>query len=77
MSVATSYAAAYLTWRRSPLYALGYAANDVVLIILWGAALSSNPAYISVVVCFVVFLVNDVYGYISWRKMEKAQAEVG
>lgn len=27
-----------------------------------------------VVVCFVAFLVNDIYGFISWRKMENKQA---
>lgn len=32
LSVATSYIAVYLTLKRSPFYALGYAANDIVLI---------------------------------------------
>jgi len=27
-----------------------------------------------VVVCFGAFLANDIYGFISWRKMEKRQA---
>ena len=35
VSVATSFVAVYLTWLRSPWYALGYAANDVVLVVLW------------------------------------------
>ena len=34
LSVFTSFIAAYLTFRRSPYFALAYAANDVVLIIL-------------------------------------------
>ena len=34
VSVTTSFVAVYLTARRSEFYALGYAANDVVLIIL-------------------------------------------
>ena len=29
--------------------------------------------YISVAVCFVVFLANDIYGYISWHKMKIRQ----
>ena len=37
-SVSTSFAAAYLTARRSPYFALAYALNDVVLIVLWGLA---------------------------------------
>jgi hypothetical protein len=35
LSVTTSFLAVYLTFRRSPWYALAYAANDVVLIALW------------------------------------------
>ena len=74
-SVATSFAAAYLTYKRSPWFALAYAANDVVLIILWVLASITDPAYVSVTVCFGVFLVNDVYGFISWKKMGKKQTQ--
>ena len=35
LSVTTSFLAVYLTFRRSPYFALAYAANDLVLIILW------------------------------------------
>lgn len=73
VSVTTSFAAAYLTFRRSPYFALAYAANDVVLILLWVMASVTDPSYISVAVCFAVFFVNDVYGYISWRRMRARQ----
>ncbi len=73
VSVSTSFLAVYLTFRRSPYYAIGYAANDIVLIILWVIASAENMSYISVVVCFVTFLVNDIYGFISWKRMEKRQ----
>ena len=73
LSVATSVLAAYLTFRRSPLYAAAYAANDLVLILLWALATLSNTAYLSVVICFVLFLVNDIYGFISWSNMRKRQ----
>ena len=75
LSVTTSFVAVYLTFRRSPLFALAYASNDVVLIILWVLASVSNIRYISVVVCFVAFLVNDIYGYLSWQKMKVRQSE--
>lgn len=75
ISVTTSFLAVYLTFRRSPFYAVGYAANDVVLIVLWIMATIENAAYLSVVVCFVAFLANDIYGFISWQKMAKRQAE--
>lgn len=73
ISVATSFFAAYLTFKRSPFYALAYAANDVVLIVLWVMATMENTEYVSVLICFIVFLVNDLYGFINWRKMEKIQ----
>lgn len=73
ISVATSFFAAYLTFKRSPFYALAYAANDVVLIVLWVMATMEDTEYVSVLVCFIVFLVNDLYGFINWRKMEKRQ----
>ncbi len=69
MSVTTSFLAVYLTFRRSEYFALAYAANDVVLIVLWVMAALEDLTYLSVVVCFVAFLINDIYGYISWRKM--------
>lgn len=74
VSVTTSFLAVYLTFRRSPLYALGYAANDVVLIVLWLLAAREDRGYLSVVVCFAAFLANDIYGFINWRKMEKLQS---
>lgn len=74
-SVATSFAAAYLTMRRSPYYALWYAANDIVLIVLWTLAAFKDISYVSVIICFIAFLVNDIYGFISWRKMEKRQSQ--
>ncbi len=77
VSVATSFWAVYLTFRRSPLFSLGYAANDLVLIVLWVLASLEDVSYLSVVVCFAAFLANDLYGFISWRRMEKAQAGAG
>ena len=50
-------------------------ANDIVLINLWILASIYDIRYISVVVCFVAFLFNDVYGFISWQKMKNRQSE--
>jgi len=74
LSVTTSFAAVYLTFRRSPLFALAYASNDIVLIVLWIMASTHDTRYISVVVCFAAFLINDIYGYISWQKMKLRQS---
>lgn len=75
ISVTTSFVAVYLTFKRSPYFALAYAANDIVLIILWVLASLSDVCYISVVVCFVAFLFNDIYGFISWQKMKLRQSK--
>ena len=74
-SVTTSFIAAYLTFRRSPFFALAYASNDVVLLILWIMAAFEDISYLSVIICFAMFLINDLYGFINWTKMEKRQAE--
>ena len=73
ISVTTSFLAVYLTFRRSAFYAIGYAANDIVLIILWVLATISDISYLSVAICFVMFLVNDIYGFINWSRMQKRQ----
>lgn len=73
LSVSTSFFAVYLTIKRSPFLSLAYAANDVVLIVLWTVAAVKDVSYISVVICFVTFLVNDVYGFICLRRIERAQ----
>ena len=75
ISVTTSFLAVYLTFRRSPLYALAYAANDVVLIVLWILATLEDFSYLSVVICFVMFLANDIYGFVNWTRIRRKQAE--
>jgi nicotinamide mononucleotide transporter PnuC len=74
-SVSTSFIAVYLTFRRSPYFALGYVANDLVLIVLWTIASFSDPGYISVAVCFLAFLANDTYSFINWKKMQRNQGD--
>lgn len=69
LSVTTTFVAVYLTFRRSPYFAIAYASNDIILIVLWTLASFSDIRYISVVVCFIAFLFNDVYGFMSWKRM--------
>ena len=73
ISITTSFFAASLTMLRSSYYALGYALNDIILIVLWILASIENPAYIPVVINFTIFFFNDIYGFISWRKRELEQ----
>ena len=73
LSVTTSFVAAYLTFRRSPYFARAYAANDVILIVLWVLAGLEEARYLAVVVCFGAFLFNDLYGFMRWREMGRRQ----
>jgi nicotinamide mononucleotide transporter PnuC len=73
ISVTTSFLASYLTFLRSSYYALAYAANDVVLIVLWILASLADISYLPMVMCFVMFLVNDMYGFLNWRRMQRRQ----
>ncbi len=73
VSVTTSFAAAYLSFRRSEYFAFAYALNDIVLIVLWIMATFEDLSYLSVIICFAVFLVNDIYGFLNWQKMKKRQ----
>jgi len=75
VSVATSFLASYLTLKRSPYYALAYAANDIVLIVLWILASIERVTYVAMVICFTLFFINDIYGFVNWKRMQKRQAE--
>lgn len=73
LSITTSWLASYLTFFRSPYYALAYAANDIVLIALWIFAAITDISCLSMVFCFVMFFANDIYGFINWKRMQKKQ----
>ena len=73
LSVATSFFASLLMFMRSPLYALAYSANDIVLIVMWIMASAVDISYLSVIICFSVFLFNDLYGFINWQRMKTQQ----
>ena len=73
LSVTTSFLASYLTAMRSPYYALAYAMNDLVLIALWVIAALADISSVPMVACFVMFFLNDMYGFINWRRMEHSQ----
>ncbi len=75
LSVTTSILAASLVFLRSPYYALAYAANDVVLIVLWVLAAMADVSYLPMILCFIAFLANDLYGYVSWRRMKERQSK--
>ncbi len=73
VSVTTSFMAVYLTFRRSAYFAVAYSVNDIILIILWSLAAKTDISYLSVIICFALFLFNDIYGFISWKRMSERQ----
>ncbi len=73
ISIATSFMASSLTMLRSPYYAIAYALNDIVLIVLWVLATMSDISFLPMVLCFVIFLVNDLYGFCNWQAMKVRQ----
>lgn len=73
LSIATSFSASCLMLFRNPYYAVAYALNDIVLIILWVLATINDISYLPVIVCFVIFFINDVFGFVSWQKRKKQQ----
>lgn len=75
ISVATSFLASTYTFLRSPYFGLAYAANDVVLIVLWSMSVAEDLSYLPMLMCFVAFFFNDVYSFINWLRMKKAQTE--
>lgn len=75
LSITTSFVAGYLTYLRSPYYALGYAANDIVLIVLWILATIDDISYFPMILCFIMFLLNDLYGFHNWKKMLEKQTK--
>ena len=75
ISIFTSFYAAYISYKRSRYYALFYSLNDVVLIIMWLLACMDDINYLSMVLCFVVFFINDIYGFINWTKLLNNQKD--
>lgn len=73
LSILTSSFACILLILRSPYYAIAYSANDIVLIILWILASMDNIKYLPMILCFAMFLANDLYGFYNWKKMKKGQ----
>lgn len=73
VSITTSFSASYLMLYRSPWYALAYAGNDIVLIVLWILATIQERSFLPMIVCFAMFFLNDMYGFWNWRKMRKRQ----
>ena len=75
LSITTSWYACCFTFLRSPYYAVAYALNDIVLIVLWVSAAITDLSCLPMVFCFIMFLLNDLYGFYNWKRMQKLQTK--
>lgn len=73
ISVMTSLSASILSIKRTPYYAIMYIVNDLVLITMWTLITIDDFSYLPNVICFITFLINDIYALINWKKLEKEQ----
>ncbi len=73
ISIATSFIACFLSFLRSPYFLSVYCLNDIVLIVLWILASIEDIGYLPMIMCFIMFLANDLYGFYNWIKMSKTQ----
>lgn len=76
LSITTSFIAVSFMAIRSPYYAIGYALNDIVLIVLWSMETITNIMCLPVLINFIVFLANDTYGFFNWIKIRKNQSNL-
>ena len=74
LSLIFSLIASYLMLRRNKYYALAFLADDIVSIVMWSLVIASiGISYLPTLICFCVYLINDVYGFIHWNIEEKKQ----
>ena len=77
ISFIPSIVASYLLLRRSSNYAVVYIINDIILIILWSLTIKNNGTeFLTMVLTFFIFFINDIYGFINWKRIEKKQKNV-
>ena len=73
-SVIASIFAVYLQIRRSRFSFYFYVINDLILIILWGIpVVKGNFLLLPMLFNPIINLINDSYGIINWRNLEKIQ----
>ena len=74
LSLTDSFLASYLLLRRSSNYAIIYIINDIILITLWlTTTLNNGLMHLPIIMSFIIFLINDIYGLILWKVREKKQ----
>jgi nicotinamide mononucleotide transporter PnuC len=71
ISLISSLAAAYLMLRRCEYFAICF-----VVIVLWSLKLSTDGiSVLPSVLSFIIFLLNDSYSFINWKRIKKRQRQ--
>lgn len=73
-SMVASLSSAYLVFRRSSYYAVGYIINDVIVVVLWCLTIKNvGLEFLPTILGYVLYFVNDIYGLVNWKLMERRQ----
>ena len=75
LATGSCFAASVLMTMRSPYYALCFCANDILLIVIWGLTCASDIGVLPNLICAANFLINDIYGFFNWKRIEKTQKQ--
>ena len=73
ISIVTSVLATYFQSRRSKYGFLAFLFNDVVLCVLWLFATLEDTANVAMLTAVALYVVSDIYGFISWGVLQKRQ----
>ena len=74
IALLASLVATYLSYRRSRYYAIAYLIADGVRVGLWCISLFAGESmHLPTMLCFVMFIISDVYGLVHWKKEEARQ----
>lgn len=73
ISIVTSVLATYFQSRRSKYGFLSFLFNDAVLCVLWALATVEDIKNISMLTAVALYVICDIYGFISWGVMQKKQ----
>ncbi len=73
-AITFSFASNYLAMRRSNAAFVVWCLDDVFVIVLWLIpVINGEIALLNVAITTFAFLINDIYGVINWRRMNKQQ----
>ncbi|MDE6474036.1 MAG: nicotinamide riboside transporter PnuC [Clostridia bacterium] len=73
ISIVTSILATYFQSRRSKYGFLSFLFNDAVLCVLWFFATLDDIKNIAMLIAVALYVVCDIYGFISWGVLQKRQ----